>query len=65
MPGSAAPRRLPVSALEHARSEEPGLLSEQVDPTSGTFLGNHPQAFSHVGVISSGINLGRQLARLT
>ena len=42
-----------------------GLLSEQIDPTSGAFLGNYPQAFSHVGVISSGINLGRRFERVT
>ena len=34
-----------------------GLLPEQIDPATGAFLGNHPQAFSHVGVISSGQNL--------
>ena len=48
-----------------ARAGPLGLLSEQVEPTSGAFLGNYPQAFSHVGVISSGINLGRQLERST
>ena len=36
-----------------------GLLPEQIDPTSGAFLGNYPQAFSHVGLISSGMNLAR------
>jgi alpha,alpha-trehalase len=36
-----------------------GLLPEQIDPESGAFLGNYPQAFSHIGVISSGINLAR------
>jgi GH15 family glucan-1,4-alpha-glucosidase len=36
-----------------------GLLPEQIDPTSRAFLGNYPQAFSHVGLISSGINLAR------
>jgi alpha,alpha-trehalase len=36
-----------------------GLLPEQIDPDSGAFLGNYPQAFSHVGVISSGVNLIR------
>ncbi len=39
-----------------------GLLSEEIDPSTGQFLGNHPQAFSHVGVVSSGMNLGRHLA---
>ena len=40
-----------------------GLLPEQVDPTTGAFLGNFPQAFSHVGVISAGVNLARLLRR--
>jgi GH15 family glucan-1,4-alpha-glucosidase len=44
-----------------ARASPLGLLPEQIAPASGAFLGNYPQAFSHVGVISSGINLARQL----
>ena len=40
------------------------LLSDEMDPSTGAFLGNHPQAFSHVGVVSSGMNLARQLRRL-
>ena len=40
-----------------------GLLPEQIDPPSGAFLGNYPQAFSHIGVISSGVNLARLIAR--
>jgi GH15 family glucan-1,4-alpha-glucosidase len=42
-----------------ARAGTLGLLPEQIDPSSGTFLGNYPQAFSHVGLISSGVNLAR------
>ncbi len=42
-----------------ARAGPLGLLPEQLDPVTGAFLGNHPQAFSHVGVISSGMNLAR------
>jgi alpha,alpha-trehalase len=42
-----------------ARTNRLGLLPEQIDPTSGTFLGNYPQAFSHVGLISSGVTLDR------
>ncbi len=34
-----------------------GLLPEQIDPATGAFLGNYPQALSHVGVVSSGANL--------
>jgi alpha,alpha-trehalase len=36
-----------------------GLLPEEIDPSTGAFLGNYPQAFSHIGVISSGVNLIR------
>lgn len=42
-----------------ARAGPLGLLPEQIDPGTGAFLGNYPQAFSHIGVISSGMNLGR------
>lgn len=41
------------------RASELGLLAEEVDPSTGAFLGNFPQAFSHVGVIASGWNLAR------
>ena len=35
--------------------------ADRIDPSTGAFLGNHPQAFSHVGVVSSGLNLARQV----
>ena len=44
-----------------ARANPLGLLPEQVDPASGAFLGNYPQGFSHIGVISSGFNLAREM----
>ena len=34
-----------------------GLLPEEIDPDSGRFLGNFPQAFSHIGLINSAVNL--------
>jgi alpha,alpha-trehalase len=40
-------------------SNDLGLLAEEVDPASGELLGNFPQAFSHVGLISAAINLQR------
>lgn len=46
-----------------ARAGPLGLLPEQIDPASGAFLGNYPQAFSHVGLISSGMNLAAALER--
>jgi alpha,alpha-trehalase len=45
------------------RANHLGLLSEMVHPETGEFLGNFPQAFSHIGIISSGMNLARELNR--
>src|SRR5262247_2895479 len=45
------------------RTNALGLLPEQIDPSSGAFLGNFPQAFSHVGLISSAVNLTRLTER--
>ena len=36
-----------------------GLLSEEYDPVSQRMLGNFPQAFSHVGIVNSALNLER------
>jgi alpha,alpha-trehalase len=46
------------------RASSVGLLPEQIDPTSGEFFGNFPQAFSHIGVIAAGVTLVRTLGRL-
>jgi GH15 family glucan-1,4-alpha-glucosidase len=37
-----------------------GLLAEQFDPSTGHLTGNFPQAYSHVGLINSALNLSRQ-----
>jgi GH15 family glucan-1,4-alpha-glucosidase len=44
-----------------ARASPLGLLSEQIDPSSGELTGNYPQAFSHIGVIASGVTLARAM----
>jgi GH15 family glucan-1,4-alpha-glucosidase len=45
-----------------ARANSVGLLAEQIDPSTGAFMGNFPQAFSHIGIISSGVKLARAKA---
>lgn len=45
-----------------------GLLSEEYDPQTGRFTGNFPQAFSHVALVHTGLNLMRHeesMARAT
>ena len=38
-----------------------GLLSEEYDPIAGRMLGNFPQAFSHVGLVNTALNLARRM----
>jgi GH15 family glucan-1,4-alpha-glucosidase len=45
-----------------ARASPLGLLPEQINPSTGEFMGNFPQAFSHIGIIASGVNLARAKA---
>jgi len=42
-----------------ARPTTWGKLAEEIDPASGELLGNVPQAFSHVELISAATNLQR------
>ena len=36
-----------------------GLLAEEVDAVTGRALGNHPQAYSHLGLISNAVHLAK------
>src|SRR5262249_8946566 len=45
-----------------SRASPLGLLSEQINPTTGELVGNFPQAFSHIGVIATGVTLARARA---
>jgi GH15 family glucan-1,4-alpha-glucosidase len=38
-----------------------GLLSEEYEPVARRFLGNFPQAFSHVSLINTALNLSRAI----
>ena len=60
-----AARRPPerrAGALRPGASGSPGptgLLSEQYDPRAERALGNHPQAYSHLGLIRTALVLDR------
>jgi GH15 family glucan-1,4-alpha-glucosidase len=43
-------------------SNDLGLFAEEIDPRSGSALGNFPQAFTHVGLISAAISLSQRIA---
>lgn len=40
-----------------AQSSPLGLFAEEIDPETGTHLGNFPQAFSHIGAINVAVSL--------
>lgn len=46
-----------------AYANDLGLFAEQIDPSTGSALGNYPQAFTHIGLINAALAIERATAR--
>ncbi len=46
-----------MAELEDGTANDVGMLAEMLDPADGSFLGNLPQALSHLALVNAAITL--------
>ena len=54
---AGTPRRGGLFERLLALRNDVGLLAEEYDPQAGRLVGNFPQAFSHIGLVNTAMNL--------
>ena len=55
--GRGAEARALMTELEDGTANDVGMLAEMLDPADGSFLGNLPQALSHLALVNAAITL--------
>ena len=52
-----------IKLFDHTIQSAPAtmLLSEEIDPATMEWLGNYPQAFSHIGLINAALSINEGL----